>query len=680
LSSATLLYLAGQTINIMTLGGLALSVGILVDEATVTIENIHRHMETGKSKARAIADASREIASSKLLILLSVLAVFVPSFFMHGVPKAMFVPLSLAVGFAMIPSFLLSQSFVPVLANWWLHHRLTGKERQANSFFNRLRKGYVQQGSRLKIRPSLITFFFVLLSITLAALLFYNSGTTLFPHADTGQEQVRLRMPVGTRLERTEDATRKLLALINSIAGKENVLITSAFVGTQPSSFPVNYIHLWTSGPQESVTKINLKPGAINQDSFRTQLREAVKKAIPEASISFEQGDIAGQVLNLGFNNPVEIAVVNRDLDAGGRIATQLAAQLRQLPFLKDVQIATPLGYPAIRLDVDRVKAGQLNITEDQITKSTVTATSSSRFTSPSYWLDKTTGTAYIVQVQYPEYRMNSTEQLEMVPVAAGNGVLHQLGEVASWKKISMPGEYDRLNQQRYVTITANIEGVDAGHAYKKINSIVNNTILPRGSKILLRGQPQLLHDTFTSLQLGVLVAAVVIFLLMAVFFRSFRIAFVTLSIVPAVVAGSLLLLLLTGQTINIQSYMGGIMAVGVAIANAVLYITAAETERTAGGKRDAFIKAAENRFRPIVMTTIAMIAGMIPIAAGLGEGGSQTAPLGIAVIGGLLFSVASVLFFLPQVYQYMAGSREYISASLDPDDINSRNYSFDKA
>lgn len=675
LSSATLLYLAGQTINIMTLGGLALSVGILVDEATVTMENIHRHMEMGKSRARAIADASREIAFPKLLILLSVLAVFVPSFFMNGVPKAMFVPLSLAVGFAMVASFLLSQSFVPVLANWWLKHHLAAKEKQENNFFSRLRSRYAKGGRQLKVRPSFIAWLFILSSLALVMVLFFNSGTALFPRADTGLEQVRLRLPVGTRLERTEDATRKLLQMVNDIAGKENVQITSAFAGTQPSSFPVNYIHLWTGGPQESVTKIKLRPGAIGKDEFRTRLRAAVQKDIPKATISFEPGDIAEQVLNLGSTNPVEIAIVNKNLEEGKQTATQLLAQLKQLPYLKDIQIATPLGYPAIKLDVDRVKAGQLNITEDEIARSTVAATSSSRFTSPSYWLDKTTGTAYIVQVQYPEYRMNSTAQLEMIPVSAANGTLHQLSEVASWKKVNMPGEYDRLNQQRYITITANIEGKDAGNAYKKINAIIGKTSLPKGAKIILRGQPQLLKDTFDSLGLGILVAAVVIFLLMAVFFRSFRIAVVILTIIPAVAAGSLLLLLITGQTLNIQSYMGSIMAVGVAIANAVLFITAAETGRKTGDRSGAFLQAAENRFRPIVMTTVAMIAGMIPMAAGLGEGGAQTAPLGIAVIGGLLFSAISVLFFLPQVYQYIVGKRAYVSASLDPDDVNSSRY-----
>jgi len=676
LTSATVLYLFGQTINIMTLGGLALSVGILVDEATVTIENIHRHFEMGKTKARAIADASKEIAKPKLLILLSILAVFVPSLFMTGIPKAMFLPLSLAVGFAMIASFLLSQTFVPVVSNWLMKHHLNENQKTGSqNLFNRIKNKYILAGQRIKTGQGVITFLFTVISIGLVILFFSLTGTELFPKPDTGLTQVRLRLPVGTRLERTEEATTKLLSLVNNIAGKQNVDITSAFVGTQPSSFPVNLIHLWTSGPHESVTKIKFKPGTISIEEFKEQLRASVKKEIPNAKISFEPGDLSEQVLNLGSTNPVEIAVLNKNLDDGKKTAEQLLKRLSTIPSLRDLQLATALDYPVIKIDMDRIKAGQLNISADQVARAAVAATSSSRFTSPSYWLDKTTGTAYLVQVQYPEYRMNSTSQLEMIPVASANGNLHLLNEVATWKRMSMPGEYDRLNQQRYITITANVQDEDMGNAFKKVNAVIDNLTIPKGSKILLRGQPELLKETLTSLQFGLLIAIVVIFLIMTVFFQSFLIASVILSIVPAVIAGSFLLLLISGQTLNIQSYMGCIMAIGVAIANAVLFITNAEYFRRRGDMDAVHMKAAANRVRPILMTSLAMIAGMLPIALGLGEAGNQTAPLGIAVIGGLIFSTVSVLFFLPNIYQYAIGKKKYISASMDPEDANSKNF-----
>jgi len=677
LSADTLLYLTGQTINIMTLGGLALSVGILVDEATVTIENIHRHMETGQVRARAIADACKEIAGPKLLILLSILAVFVPALFMHGIPQAMFLPLSLAVGFAMIASFLLSQTFVPVVSNWILKHRLgNGQMQNKQSRFDRLRDRYIKGGQRFRPNYGVLTGLFLVASLGLIVLFFAISGTVLFPRTDSGQAQVRLRLPTGTRFERTEDATRKLLSLTERIAGKGNVEITSAFIGTQPSSYPVNLIYLWTSGPNESVTKIRLKPGVIRIERFREQLREAVAREMPGVQLSFEPGDIVEQVLNLGNTNPVEIAITNRNLEEGKKTALKLLQKLSDIPALRDLQIATPLDYPVIRLDVDRVRAGQLGISGVQVANSTVAATSSSRFTTPSYWLDKTSGTAYQVQVQYPQYRMNSTTQLEAIPVSSGNGgSTHYLNELAAWRHTTIPGEYDRLNQQRYITITANIEQDDMGAVFKKVDkAILDLGKLPNGEKILLRGQPELLKQTLQSLQFGLLVAVVVIFLAMAVYFQSFRVAMATLSVIPAVIAGSLFILFLTGNTMNIQSYMGTIMAVGVALANAVLFITNAEHFRQSHAATPQ-LDAAANRLRPILMTSAAMIAGMIPMALGLTEGGDQTAPLGIAVIGGMLFSAFSVLFFLPHAYQLLVGKMKYTYVSLDPDDPNSKNY-----
>ncbi len=667
LSAATALYITGQTINIMTLGGLALSVGILVDEATVTVENIHRHQEMGKQKSRAIADACLEIAAPKLLILLSILAVFVPALFMSGVPKAMFLPLSLAVGFAMIASFLLSQTFVPVVSNWLLKQRLV-PVKQAD-LFGRIQERYKKSGQRLNSGHVLRTVLFIFAGLALMIILFRFAGTQLFPDTDSGQTQVRLRLPVGTRLERTEDATRKLLAITDSLAGPDNVVITSAFIGTQPSSYPVNYIHLWTSGPNESVTKIKLRQGIIPIADFREKLRAAMTKAMPSVKLSFEPGDIVEQVLNLGTNNPVEIAVVNRNLDQGKRTAQQLLQQLAAIPELRDLQIATPLDYPAIKLEIDRVRAGQLGISVDQLTRSVVAATSSSRFTSPNYWLDHSTGTAYQVQVQYPNYQMNSTARLEAVPVSSGgNGATHYLGEIAAWKPTLVPGEYDRLNQQRYITITANMQQQDHGAIYAKISKLIAGMGKLPGARIILRGQPDLLQQTLQNLQFGLIVAVIMIFLAMAIYFQSFRVALASLSVVPAVIAGALLLLTITGKTLNIQSYMGTIMAVGVAIANAVLFITHAEQLRKAG-VHNAHLEAAASRLRPIVMTSTAMIAGMIPMALGLSQGGNQTSPLGTAVIGGLIFSAISVLFFLPHIYQWLAGSKHYKPVSLYPDD-----------
>ncbi len=672
LSAVICLNAFGQTINIMTLGGLALAIGILVDEATVTIENIHHHSEMGKSKPRAIIDASLEIAFPKLLILLCILAVFVPSFFMSGIPASMFYPMSLAVGLAMVSSFLLSQTFVPVAANWILKE---GINVAGNTKFNSFKIRYTNFIRRISETTVTFTTLFIAISIALLFALFSVIGTEIFPKVDAGQSQLRLRLPTGTRVERTEDATRKILKLADSLT-QGQVEISSAFVGTQPPSYPVNLIHLWTGGPNEAVIKINLKKGAdLSVEEFKEMMRKTIAKNIPEARISFEPGNLSEQVLNMGSNNPIEIAVLGKNLAQSKVIAEKLKDQLHEVDFLRDVQIATPLDYPTLKLTIDRIKAGQLGLTVEQITRSSVTATSSSRFTQPNYWLDKSTGTAYQVQVEYPQYKMNSPEQLELIPVLGGTGNPVYLRDVATWEKTNSVGEYDRINQQRYITITANIQNKDLGSAIMRVNKTIGSLgELPKGTKINVRGQAELLSQTMDELQSGLIVAVVVIFLLMAISFQSFRLAGAILCIVPTVITGSLLFLLVTGKTLNIESYMGIIMAVGVAISNAILYITNAQKYSKLGDGQ-AFLLGAKNRLRPILMTSFAMIAGMVPMALGLGEVGEQTAPLGIAVIGGLTFSAFSTLIFLPLMYLRTMGHTAYQNPSLDPDDSNSRFY-----
>jgi CzcA family heavy metal efflux pump len=678
LTGITFLYLAGQTINIMTLGGLALSVGILVDMATVTIENIHQHLERGESKATAILQGCREVAGPLLLILLSILSVFTPALFMSGVPKGMFLPLSLSVGFAMIASFFLSLTFVPVIANWLLkeHDKKTVLGTKKSGRFEKFRDRYINWLEKLLKQAKWVWLVYIAASVSLLMFVFSIIGTEIFPKVDAGQVQVRLRLPAGTRIERTEEATQKLLATADSITNN-NIEISSAFVGAQPSSYPINNVYLWTSGPQESVIKINLGENAgIGVESFKEQLRGRIKSIIPEANLSFEPGDIVDQVLNLGANNPIEIAITGRNFSQTRKIADVLNQQLKSIDYLRDVQIATPLDYPGIKIDIDRVKAGQLGLTVDQISKSTVAATSSSRFTQPNYWLDKNTGTAYQVQVEYPQYRMNGIDQLELIPVSGNTGSPVYLRDIASLKKITSPGEYDRINQQRFITLTANIHNKDLGTTIKDVNRAISSVgELPAGVKIMVRGQADLLKDTMSELQSGLIIAVIVILLMLAIYFQSFKLSLAVLSILPAVVAGSVLLLLLTGKTLNIQSYMGTIMAVGVAVANAILFITNAEFHRKNDFLSNHAIRAAYNRLRPILMTSLAMIAGMIPMAIGIGEGGDQTAPLGIAVIGGLAFSMFSTLVFLPVMYRRIIGKQPYKNPSLDPEDENSKNY-----
>ncbi|MBC3788440.1 efflux RND transporter permease subunit [Spirosoma utsteinense] len=719
LSGVIGLYLTGQTLNIMTLGGLALAVGILVDEATVTIENIHRHLEEGEPKAQAIWLACREIAGPKLLILLSILTVFVPALFMTGVTQALFLPLSLAVGFSMIASFLLSQTLVPILANYWLkdHNQPVLPDRNTTDYrsptkatrgestpgestpgestpgestpgestpgrFARFQVRFERVLTGLLARRSWVVPLYVGSTFLLTGLIYWGLGTDIFPKTTTNQFQVRLRLPTGTRVECTEAATQQVLTAIRQLAGPQGVAISSAFVGTQPSSYPINTIYLWTSGPHEAVLKVNLTEEAtVAPAQFADRLRAEMKQRVPDLRLSFEAGNLVDQVINLGATNPIEIAVVGKNLTDGRKMATRLQQRLAGLTYLRDVQIATPLDYPSLQLTIDRVRAGQLGMTASEIGQSLVTTTSSSRFVQPNYWIDQAAGNAYQVQVDIPPYQLTAPESIEQIPVrSAGAGGNAQsagvtLREVADWKRTTTVGEYDRLNQQRYVTITANVGEGDLGRAVADIKQEITGLgELPKGLKISLRGQAELLGQTLGELQAGLLLAIGVIFLLLAASFQSFRLAVVGLSTVPAVLAGSLGLLWITGQTLNIQSFMGCIMALGVAIANAILLLTNAQTIRQQSPERAA-LTGATTRLRPILMTSLAMIAGMIPMASGLGEGGGQTAPLGIAVIGGLFFSTVSTLLMLPLVYRSMIGVRPSASSSLDPTDPDSLRY-----
>lgn len=673
LTSVVLLKILGQTINIMTLGGLALSVGILVDEATVTIENIHRHLEMGKAKATAILDGCKEIVTPKLLILFSILAVFAPSLFMSGVPRGMFLPMSLAVGFAMIASFLLSMTFVPVMAVWIVKHI---PESDENGRFARFKASYLARVSTLSNRTPLALSGYFLLSLAFVIIGFASIGLDIFPKVDAGQAVVRLRLDTGTRLERTEEATLELLEVVEEILGEGNLEASSAFVGTQPSSFPVNLIHLWTSGPHEAVIRLNLSKNAgMSIETFKEKLRSNFQVRRPDAKLSFEPGDLVDQVMNLGATNPIEVAVLGKNLAASDEVAKSLVAKLQENGIFRDVQVTTPLDYPGLKIDIDRVKAGQLGLSVDEISKSLVTATSSSRFTQSNYWRDPASAVAYQVQVEYPQYLVNSIEEIGLVPVANEENKKVYLRDVANLSLQQSPAEFDRLNQQRFVTVTANIHDRDLGTAVEALDqAIASLGELPAGVTILRRGQVETLDQTLGELQLGLLIAFVAIFLMLSASFQSFRIAAVTVSILPAVLAGSILLLLLVGHTLNIQSYMGMIMSVGVAVANAILFVTNAEDLRKSGDA-SAHFNAASNRLRPILMTSFAMIAGMIPMALGLGEGGDQIAPLGVAVIGGLILSMISTLVFLPLVYRTFVGKHAFSSVSLNPLDPKSPHF-----
>ncbi|MFD2603399.1 efflux RND transporter permease subunit [Flavobacterium suzhouense] len=694
ISGVLFLKLFGQTINLMSLSGLALAIGILVDESTVTIENIHQHLDMGKPKALAIWDACKEIALPKLLILLCIIAVFAPAFTMKGIPGALFLPLAMAIGFSMVISFLLSQTFVPVMANWLMKAGGHGKEHPTNdkndfaeredydddgklSRFERFRIGFMKMIDKLMPKRKFVGITYLIGISALAVLLLNVIGQDVFPKVNSSQFQIRMRLANGTRIERTEEKAHDVLNEIEQMVGKEHVGISSVYVGTHPSLFSVSPIYMFMAGPHEAVFQIALKDYHNgDMDNFKDELRARIKKNIPEATISFEPIELTDKVLSQGSPTPVEIRIAGKNKKLNEEYANKIIAGLKQKDYFRDVQIAQPIHYPALDINIDRTRAAQLGVDMNDISRSLIASTSSSRYTEKNTWIDEKAGLSYSVQVQVPLNNMTSKNDINEIPLLK-NAVRPVLGDVALITPSETHGENDNLGAMPYISVTANIHHTDLGSATKDVNKIIGNLgELPRGLFIEPIGLSKVLTETMSSLESGLLVAVVVIFLMLSANFQSFRVSLVVLTTVPAVVLGALLMLLATGSTLNLQSYMGIIMSVGVSIANAVLLITNAEQLRRKNGNAlQSAREAASLRLRPIIMTSVAMIAGMLPMAIGHGEAGEQVSPLGRAVIGGLLFSTFAVLIILPLIFAWAQGKATTQSVSLDPEDKESKFY-----
>jgi multidrug efflux pump subunit AcrB len=674
-AAVLLLWATGQTINVMTLGGLALAVGVLVDEATVEIENIHTQMLPGTSRARAVLEACKRTVIARFLSMLCVLAVFVPSFFMNGVGRQLFVPLSLAVGFAMIASYLLSSSLVPVFSTWFMTETHRGEETEGR--FGRLHKWYEGYVDRvLERRRAVIIGYFVATALVLVFVA-PHLGTEIFPDANGPVLRMRVKAPVGMRIEESELRVLQAIDLIRKTVGPDHVEITSDYMGIQPSSYPVNLIHLFTSGPEEAIIQVQLKPGHPNDESLRESLRSAFQKQMPDLRVSFEAGDIVAQVMSFGSSTPVQVDVQGVDLDQDYSYLSKVEAELHKLNFLRDVSIVQAQQYPTAEINVNRDYAGQFGLTMADVTTSLVPATGSSRFTAPNYWRDPRTGNAFQIQVQLPSNRVQGLGALSTIPLGKDGQVQPQLDQVATLRNGSTPEMIERLSGQRIVSVTANIHGIALGDAQQKINEALKNIgAPPKGSAVVVRGQIPALEDTISGLRAGLLLAVAAIFLLLMANFQSVRLPLAILSTIPGVLVGVVLMLLLTGTTLNIQSFMGAIMAVGISVANSILLVSFAEQSRHESNDvlRSSHY-GATSRLRAILMTASAMICGMIPMAIGFGEGGAQTAPLGRAVVGGLIFSTITTLTVLPGIYAGLQGRASIQSNSLNPEDSSSRYY-----
>lgn len=675
LAAVIVLFLMGETINIMTLSGLALAIGILVDEATVTIENIHQHFEQDKSKQRAIIDALFEISVPKLLILLSILAVLTPSLMMVGIPKDMFMPLSIAVGSAMIASFLASQTFVPVMANWLMKHNPDKKEEEKETKFDQFRAKYLRFISKNEGRESWIFTGYILIVLVLAGILFKGIGTDILPPSDSRDIQVRIKAEDGTDLDQTEEYVLAVEDFVKMKIAPKNLEVTSAFVGFHSPGAPINGIFLFTSGSHEGVLQFTL-PKDLGQSvaSFKSDLRKELNNEFPDLEFVFEPMELVEKIMGQGHNTPINIEVLGKDLQQVKTYAQKIKSNLLDTDYLTDVRINEPVDYPSISINIDRERVAQLGLSLTDVSSVLTSATSSSRFVDKNLWVDPNSGLVFQVQVQFPEHVIGSLNDLRNLPLSSGKNA-PILEDVATLDQTTEPGQVNRKGPNRFVTVSANLNESDLGTAYKKVQqTLAKMEKPPRGYQVNITGESQLLQDTLSGLEAGLLVAIIVIYLLMTAYYQSFKTSLVIVSVIPAVVAGSLLSLRLLGSTLNLQSYMGMIMAVGVSVSNSVLIIDQAEIARRKLFKTSASsaLFAVQTRFRPILMTTLAMTAGMVPMALGLGEGGAQIAPLGQAVIGGLLFSSIAALLILPFTYTLAFKNSRPKSVSLDPDDAGS--------
>ncbi|HXA49754.1 MAG TPA: efflux RND transporter permease subunit, partial [Candidatus Acidoferrum sp.] len=562
----------------------------------------------------------------------------------------------------------LSSTLVPVFSTWLM--RETPREERRGMLYPR----FLTQILRFRIP---LVALYIVAACGLVYILLPGASTEIFPDVNAPILRIRLRAASGTRIEQTERIVLRALDTIGREIGPEHVAITSDFVGVVPSSYPVNLIHLFTSGPNEALIQVALKPGTARGEALRERLRHALHRDLPDSQISFEAGDIITQVMSFGSPTPVEVAVQGASLADDYTFARSLQTQLAKLSFLRDLQFAQDPGIPTLDIAIDRDRAGQFGLTMADVVRSVVPATSSSRFTQPNYWRDPASGNAFQIQVQLPQNRMQSVEDVASIPVMENGNPEPRLSGVATLKPGTMPGMIERFNGQHIVSLTANIHGITLGDAAPRLRqAIAAAGNPPRGLAVRMRGEIPPLDQTIEGLRTGLSLAVLMIFLLLAANFQSLRLSLAIVLTIPSVLCGVLLMLRLTGTTLNIQSFMGAIMAIGIAVANSILLVTFAEQSRHGGrSPLDAAMEGASGRLRAVLMTAAAMIAGMIPMAIGIGEGGSQSAPLARAVIGGLIVSTFTTLIVLPSLYAVLQRNVGSASPSLNPMDPASRYY-----
>jgi multidrug efflux pump subunit AcrB len=522
-----------------------------------------------------------------------------------------------------------------------------------------------------------IALLYIVVGLGGAYLMIITIGRDVLPKSNQGQFQVRMRAPDGTRVERSEEYMVKTLGILDSMVGHQNIAVTSAMVGMHSPQFSTDPVYLFMAGPQEGVLMASFKEGyKVDMDDFKESFRRRIARDMPFLKVSFEPIELTDKILSQGSPTPIEVKIMGKNKRLNEEYANKVIAKLKGIPYLRDAQLDEATHYPALDINIDRVRAAQLGTNASQISRSLIAATSSSRYTEKSLWIDHKSNLSYSVQVEVPTNVMNSVHDIGEIPVTP-NAARPVLGDVATITPVSVYGDNDDIGAIPVLSVTAGLYKKDLGHAATDVQrALASLGKLPRGVVIETRGLTTVLTETLDSLQTGLIVAIVVIFLMLAANFQSFNVSLVALCTVPAVLLGSIGILMLTGSTLNLQSYMGMIMSVGVSISNSVLLVTnAEELRRHSGSALAAAREAAASRIRPILMTTVAMVVGMIPMASGFGEGGDQAAPLGRAVIGGLIASTFAALFILPLIFAWVQGKTSTQSVSLDPSDKESKHY-----
>jgi multidrug efflux pump subunit AcrB len=694
LSSIIVLNLAGQSINIMTLGGLALAIGMLVDDATVEVENIHRNRSMGKPLTVAILDGAHQIAVPAIVSTLAICIVFFPVVLLFGPAKYLFTPLALAVVSAMLASYLLSRTLVPTMARMLM----AGKEPLANALtsaaappgrgpfglvqrlnqkrengFEKLRQGY---GRCLETALSHRAFTLMVagLIVLISGGLFLVIGTDFFPSVDAGMMKLQFRAPSGTRIEETERMVAKIERHIHEVIPAEELETVNNMIGV-PVFYNLAFVHTENIGGMDAEFLIALKKGHRPTKMYMKNLRKYLARKFPGASFYFQPADIVTQVLNFGQSSPISVQIEGNDLERSFRFASRLQQDLREIPGTADVHINEVLDYPTLQVDVDRVRAAMLGMSQREVANTLLTALSSSVLVAPSFFLNPANNVNYSVAVQIPIERVDSMGSLLSIPVTPTDAV-KLLQDATPPKPTDLPmipaqtvsnlahayhqvsaENIDHYTVQRVIKVESNVEDRDLGSVAKEIKEkIARLQPLPAGTRINLRGQNEVMEESFRSLGFGLILAILLVYFLMVMLFQSWLDPLIIMMAVPGALVGILWMLALTGTTLNVESLMGSIMAVGIATANSILLVNFANDLRTEKqlSAADGALEAGKTRLRPVMMTALAMIIGMFPMAVGMGEGGEQNAPLGRAVIGGLFLATLFTLFVVPVIYSLL--------------------------